>query len=47
MGIKSLGYMGFSVSDVQAWRSYLTKKIGLMEVNGSDEKALYRMDSRE
>jgi len=46
MGIKSLGYMGFSVSDVPAWRSYLTKKVGLMEVDGSDEKALYRMDSR-
>ncbi|MBH2031257.1 MULTISPECIES: biphenyl-2,3-diol 1,2-dioxygenase [Pseudomonas] len=46
MGIKSLGYMGFSVSDVPAWRSFLTEKVGLMEVVGSDENALYRMDSR-
>lgn len=47
MGIKSLGYMGFSVSDVPAWRSFLTEKVGLMEVVGSDDdNALYRMDSR-
>ncbi|WP_447847067.1 hypothetical protein [Pseudomonas aeruginosa] len=38
--------MGFSVSDVPAWRSFLTEKVGLMEVVGSDENALYRMDSR-
>lgn len=46
MSIKSLGYMGFAVKDVPAWRSFLTKKVGLMEVAGSDESAQYRMDSR-
>jgi biphenyl-2,3-diol 1,2-dioxygenase len=46
MSIKSLGYMGFAVKDVSAWRSFLTKKVGLMEVAGSDESAQYRMDSR-
>nr|AAB25250.1 2,3-dihydroxybiphenyl 1,2-dioxygenase {N-terminal} [Pseudomonas, LB400, Peptide Partial, 31 aa] [Pseudomonas] len=29
--IRSLGYMGFAVSDVAAWRSFLTQKLGLME----------------
>ena len=46
MCIKSLGYMGFSVSDVPAWRSFLSEKVGLMEVIGSDDSAQYRMDSR-
>ncbi|HCF1525233.1 VOC family protein [Pseudomonas aeruginosa] len=46
MLIKSLGYMGFSVSNVSAWRSFLTKKVGLMEVFASDNLCRYRMDSR-
>lgn len=45
MGIKSLGYMGFSVSDVPAWREFLANKIGLMEVDADEEGARYRMDS--
>lgn len=28
MSIKSLGYMGFSVKDVPAWRSFMTQKLG-------------------
>mgnify|MGYP000500011468 CR=1 FL=1 len=46
MNIKSLGYMGFSVSDVPEWRDFLTSKLGLMEVEGTEQSAKYRMDSR-
>ncbi|MFZ2295935.1 biphenyl-2,3-diol 1,2-dioxygenase [Malikia spinosa] len=46
MSIKSLGYMGFSVKDVPAWRSFMTQKLGLMEAAATDEGALFRLDSR-
>lgn len=46
MTIKSLGYMGFSVSNVSEWRHFLSKKVGLMEVDVEDEGARFRMDSR-
>ena len=46
MSIKSLGYMGFSVKDVPAWRSFMTQKLGLMEAAVTDEGALFRLDSR-
>lgn len=46
MNIKSLGYMGFTVSNVPEWRDFLSKKVGLMEAEGTEESARYRMDSR-
>jgi biphenyl-2,3-diol 1,2-dioxygenase len=46
MSIKSLGYIGFSVSDVSEWRNFLSNKIGLMEVDGDEDSARYRMDCR-
>lgn len=46
MGVQSLGYMGFVVTDVTAWSTFLTKKIGLEQVESTDDTALFRMDSR-
>ncbi len=46
MGIKTLGYMGFAVKDVSAWRSFLAHKLGLMDAGTSDNGNLFRVDSR-
>lgn len=46
MSIKTLGYMGFAVSDVAAWRSFLTQKLGLMDAGTTDNGDLFRVDSR-
>jgi len=46
MSVKNLGYMGFSVRDVPAWRSFMTRKLGLHEAVGDDTHALYRLDAR-
>ncbi|TBR13769.1 MAG: biphenyl-2,3-diol 1,2-dioxygenase [Rugosibacter sp.] len=46
MSIKNLGYLGFGVKDVQAWRTCLAAKLGLMETSYTDGNALFRMDSR-
>lgn len=46
MSVKNLGYLGFCVKDVQAWRTCLAGKLGLMEASYVDGNALFRMDSR-
>ncbi|WP_428912453.1 biphenyl-2,3-diol 1,2-dioxygenase [Niallia sp. Krafla_26] len=46
MTIKQLGYLGFSVKDVPAWRKLLTSGLGLEEVESKHETALFRLDSR-
>jgi 2,3-dihydroxybiphenyl 1,2-dioxygenase len=45
MSVKSLGYMGFAVKDVSAWRAFLTQKLGLMDAGDTDDGALFRIDS--
>nr|WP_260287336.1 hypothetical protein [Peribacillus sp. BBB004] len=45
MAIGNMGYLVFSVKDVPAWKSYMTNMLGMVEVDGSDHSALYRMDS--
>lgn len=46
MSVQRLGYLGFEVSDVQAWRSFMTHKLGAMEAAGDEESARFRLDSR-
>lgn len=49
MGVKNLGYLGFSVKDMVAWRQCLSGNFGLMEVAAAKdphETALFRMDCR-
>src|SRR5258705_2365947 len=46
MSVQRLGYMGFEVSDVSAWRSFMTDKLGTMEVSSSESSARFRTDSR-
>jgi 3,4-dihydroxy-9,10-secoandrosta-1,3,5(10)-triene-9,17-dione 4,5-dioxygenase len=45
MGIRSLGYLRFEATDVEAWRTYGTKVLGMAEGGGDEPGALYlRMD---
>lgn len=46
MSIKRLGYMGFEVADVHAWRSFATARLGVMEASASETEASFRIDSR-
>lgn len=46
MGVASLGYIGFEVSDLDAWHSYLTGFLGLMAGKRNGASARYRMDDR-
>jgi len=46
MGVASLGYIGFEVSDLDAWHSYLTGFLGLMAATSDGASARYRMDDR-
>nr|WP_231113367.1 hypothetical protein [Pandoraea pnomenusa] len=46
MSIRRLGYMGFEVSDVRAWRSFATAKLGTMEASANETEATFRIDSR-
>lgn len=46
MGVASLGYIGFEVSDLDAWHSYLTDFLGLMAGKRNGASARYRMDDR-
>lgn len=46
MSIQRLGYLGFEVSDVQAWRSFMTQKLGVMEASSNEESVRFRTDSR-
>src|ERR1700722_19519361 len=45
MSIRSLGYLRIEATDMQAWRDYGLKGLGMVEGKGSTEGALYlRMD---
>lgn len=45
MGIRSLGYLRIEATDMEAWRTYGLKVLGLIEGKGSNPDALYfRMD---
>ena len=45
MSIRSLGYLRIEATDMQAWRDYGLKVLGMIEGKGSTEGALYlRMD---
>lgn len=44
--IQRLGYLGFNVTDLSAWRSYATDTLGLMEASATPDKVLFRGDSR-
>ncbi|MBO6632970.1 VOC family protein [Parvibaculum sp.] len=46
MSVASLGYIGFEVSDLGAWDSYLTGFLGLMPGRSNGTSARYRMDDR-
>lgn len=46
MSIQRLGYMGFEVTDVPAWRAFATGKLGAMEAAASTTEATFRIDSR-
>ncbi|TCP45364.1 3,4-dihydroxy-9,10-secoandrosta-1,3,5(10)-triene-9,17-dione 4,5-dioxygenase [Tamaricihabitans halophyticus] len=45
MGIRSLGYLRITATDVPAWREFGLKVLGMVEGKGADPEALYlRMD---
>lgn len=45
MGIRSLGYLRIEATDIDAWRVYGLKVLGMVEGSGTDPDALYlRMD---
>ncbi|GAA3359233.1 MULTISPECIES: iron-dependent extradiol dioxygenase HsaC [Saccharopolyspora] len=45
MGIRSLGYLRIEATDVEAWRVFGTKVLGMIEGDGPDPDAVYfRMD---
>lgn len=46
MSVQRLGYMGFEVSDVPAWRAFATERLGAMEASASEDSARFRLDSR-
>ncbi|MCC6917774.1 MAG: VOC family protein [Alphaproteobacteria bacterium] len=46
MGVTALGYYGFEVTDLAAWRRYATEFLGLMEVAGPAGEHRYRYDER-
>ena len=46
MAVKKLGYLGFGASDIEAWRSYATKTLGLMDAGSKRDALLLRLDSR-
>lgn len=45
MGVSALGYVGFEVSDLAAWRHYATDFLGLMDVTTDESELRFRMDS--
>lgn len=46
MSVSALGYFGFEVSDLAAWRRYATEFLGLMETEGPNGSLRYRYDER-
>ncbi len=47
MAVTALGYLGFEVSDIAAWRSFATDFLGTMNVSDSPDSLKLRVDSRE
>lgn len=47
MGVSALGYLGFEVSDLPAWRAFATDFLGTMNVAVSEEELKLRIDSRD
>jgi biphenyl-2,3-diol 1,2-dioxygenase len=46
MGVSALGYVGFEVSDLAAWRRYGTEFLGLMDASTGETELRFRMDFR-
>jgi biphenyl-2,3-diol 1,2-dioxygenase len=46
MGVSSLGYIGLEVTDLEAWRSYATNFLGLMDASDSNAELRLRADVR-
>ena len=46
MSVKKLGYLGFSASNIDAWRDYATGTLGLMDAGTRNDTLFLRMDSR-
>lgn len=46
MSVHRLGYLGFNVSDRDAWRNYATGTLGLMAADATQDADFYRIDSR-
>ncbi len=44
MNVTQLGYLGLSVSDLEAWRKFATEVLGLEAANGDGGALLLRMD---
>ncbi|WP_396922420.1 biphenyl-2,3-diol 1,2-dioxygenase [Mycolicibacterium sp.] len=47
MSVERLGYLGFEVSDVPAWRAFATEQLGVMESSVCENSARFRIDSRD
>lgn len=50
MRVRGLGYLRLNVTDLDAWRPFLTGVVGLAEVDGPDPgegRAFFRMDERQ
>lgn len=46
MAVASIGYLGFSVSDISTWADYATSFLGLMPVDTDDQSLRFRLDHR-
>jgi len=46
MSISSLGYVGFEVSDLNAWQKFATEFLGMMPGEMKDKVQKYRIDQR-
>src|SRR5262245_57647277 len=46
MGVSALGYIGLEVADPEAWRSYATSFLGLMDASQSSAELRFRADVR-
>ena len=44
MNVKSLGYIGIESMNLEAWRTYCTSFLGLMDVSSSADELRFRMD---
>ena len=44
MNVKSLGYIGIESTNLDAWQTYCTQFLGLMDVSTSEDELRFRMD---